>query len=117
MSPERVNQFLMTLSSKIPPESIPMVRERLLQSNMDEMMFLSMTSQLKDSTISLILSICLGYWGVDRFFIGDIGLGLGKLLTGGGCGIWYLIDIFMIMDATRKKNLEKLMFQLNYNAM
>lgn len=117
MSPERVNLFLMTLSSKIPPESIPMVRERLLQSNMDEMMFLSMTSQLKDPTISLILSICLGYWGVDRFFIGDIGLGLGKLLTGGGCGIWYLIDIFMIMDATRKNNLGKLMFQLNYNAM
>jgi len=44
--------------------------------------------------------------GFDRFYIGDTGMGVGKLLTGGGCGIWALIDIFMIQDATREKNFE-----------
>ena len=69
-------------------------------------------NQMKDPTISLILSILVGGLGVDRFFIGDIGLGIGKLLTGGGCGIWWLIDIFMIMDATKQKNYESILMQL-----
>ena len=41
--------------------------------------------------------------------IGDVGLGVGKLLTCGGAYIWWLIDIFMISDATKRKNLEILM--------
>jgi TM2 domain-containing membrane protein YozV len=49
---------------------------------------------------ALILSIFVGWLGVDRFYLGHIGLGILKLLTGGGCGIWYLIDIILI--ATRQ---------------
>lgn len=41
--------------------------------------------------------------------IGDTGLGIGKLLTGGGCGIWSLIDWFLIMDDTRNKNYQIMM--------
>ena len=40
--------------------------------------------------------------------IGDTGRGIGKLLTCGGLGIWALVDWFLIMDATREKNLTKL---------
>jgi TM2 domain-containing membrane protein YozV len=46
-----------------------------------------------------LLSIFLGTLGVDRFYTGHIGLGVGKLLTLGGCGVWALIDI--ILYATR----------------
>ncbi len=53
----------------------------------------------------LVVSIVAGTFGIDRFLIGDIGLGLGKLLTLGGCGIWTFIDFFLIMDATKEKNL------------
>jgi TM2 domain-containing membrane protein YozV len=70
-------------------------------------------SQLKDPTIALVLSIVVGAYGVDRFYIGDIGLGVGKVLTCGGALIWYLIDIFMIQDATRRKNFETVMMQLH----
>ena len=49
-----------------------------------------------DWTTLLILSVLLGGLGVDRFFSGHIGLGVLKLLTIGGCGIWALIDIIMI---------------------
>ncbi len=49
-----------------------------------------------DWTTLLILSVVLGGLGVDRFFSGHIGLGVLKLITIGGCGIWALIDIIMI---------------------
>jgi len=63
-------------------------------------------TQFKDPTMALILSVLVGSLGIDRFYIGDVGLGIGKLLTCGGAYIWWLIDIFMITDATKRKNLE-----------
>jgi uncharacterized membrane protein len=63
-------------------------------------------AQFKDPTMAIILSVLVGSLGVDRFYIGDVGLGVGKLLTCGGAYIWWLIDIFMIQDATKRKNME-----------
>lgn len=56
----------------------------------------------KQYTTALILSILLGGLGVDRFYTGHVGLGIGKLLTAGGCGVWSIVDI--ILYATRKVN-------------
>ena len=56
----------------------------------------------KSPTTALLLSIFLGGLGVDRFYLGRVGLGLGKLLTAGGFGVWWLIDIFLIQAAARK---------------
>jgi TM2 domain-containing membrane protein YozV len=50
----------------------------------------------KSWVVALILSILLGGLGVDRFYLGYIGLGIVKLITLGGCGIWYMIDIILI---------------------
>jgi TM2 domain-containing membrane protein YozV len=52
-------------------------------------------------TLVLIMSIVFGQLGVDRFIMGHIGLGILKLITLGGCGIWWLIDLIMI--ATKHK--------------
>lgn len=64
--------------------------------------------QMKDPIISLILSIIVGSLGVDRFYVGDIGLGVIKLITCGGLYIWWLVDMFLIMGKTRMRNYELL---------
>jgi TM2 domain-containing membrane protein YozV len=61
---------------------------------------------LKDPSTALIISIFGGSYGIDRFYIGDTGLGVAKLLTLGGCGIWTIVDWFTIQSNTKKKNLE-----------
>ena len=58
----------------------------------------SSNSDVSSNWLTLVLlSFFLGYLGVDRFYSGYIGLGILKLLTGGGCGIWWLIDFIIIV--------------------
>ena len=42
------------------------------------------------------MSWLLGCYGIDRFYLGYTGLGIAKLLTFGGCGIWAIIDLVLI---------------------
>lgn len=107
MDSYQANQLLMVYGSKLPPASFSMVKERLEQ--LDDPMANMLLAQLKDPTISLVLSILLGGYGIDRIYIGEVGLGILKLLTCGGLGVWWLIDLFLIMERTRENNLNQLM--------
>jgi len=57
---------------------------------------ISQTSNEKAYLTATFFSIFLGWLGVDRFYLGHVGLGIVKLLTFGGFGIWWLIDIIWI---------------------
>ena len=51
----------------------------------------------KDWLVTLLLCLFLGGIGVHRFYAGKIGTGILQLITLGGCGIWSLIDLIMIL--------------------
>ena len=68
--------------------------------------------QFKDPTITLIISIIGGSLGIDRFFLGDMGLGVIKLITCGGAGIWTIVDWFLVMGVARDRNMQKLQTML-----
>lgn len=50
----------------------------------------------KDWLTAVLLSFFVGIFGIDRFYLGYTGLGVLKLITFGGCGIWALIDLILI---------------------
>ena len=58
----------------------------------------------KSPVTALVLGFCLGSFGIARFYIGSIRLGVLKLLTFGLCGIFTFIDWFLIMGAARDAN-------------
>lgn len=59
-------------------------------------------SSNKSYLTTFLLAFFLGWLGVDRFYTEQIGLGIVKLLTLGGCGLWSLIDTILILTGTRK---------------
>lgn len=56
----------------------------------------------KNFIILLLLSIFIGGLGIDRFYLGKIGTGILKLISLGGVGIWWLIDLIIIVSGNMK---------------
>lgn len=47
-------------------------------------------------TTASVLSLLLGWLGIDRFYMGRIGLGILKLITIGGVGVWWVVDMILV---------------------
>lgn len=57
-------------------------------------------------TLTLLMSIFFGGLGVDRFIMNQVGIGILKLLTLGGCGVWWIIDVILIATKHKFKDIE-----------
>jgi hypothetical protein len=62
----------------------------------------------RDWNIALVLSILLGIFGADRFYVGRTGLGVLKLVTLGGYFIWWVMDVILLLQGRMKDDLGKL---------
>ena len=107
MDAQKVDMFIMMNSKYFESTHLGIIKDKLLQAD-ESKSFALQTIQFSDPTTILIVSLLAGSLGIDRFMIGDTGIGIGKLLTCGGLGIWAIIDWFMIMGATREKNMQKM---------
>lgn len=108
MQKEKVDQFMLASGKNFPELMVNQIREKLtsLDDNKADML---LCTSWKDTTIGLLFAIFLGGLGVDRFWLGQAGLGVLKLLTCGGAGIWWLIDLFTVSSRTKEANYNKLM--------
>ncbi|MEI5984757.1 MULTISPECIES: TM2 domain-containing protein [Sphingobacterium] len=113
MESNRVDMFLMSNNKFFESYHLMEIRDLLAKAD-DSKLTNVQIQQYKDPTTVLIVSLLAGTFGIDRFMIGDTGLGIAKLLTCGGLGIWTIIDWFLIMGSTKSKNFEKLVTALNY---
>ncbi len=108
MDQQKIDMFIMTNQKYFPAEKIVFLKEKL--RTLDEEKF-SLVSAIdfKEPTTILLISLFLGTLGIDRFMIGDTGIGILKLLTGGCCGILTVIDWFSIVKKTKEVNFNNLM--------
>ena len=108
MEAQKVDMFLMTNAENFESHQIQPIRDKLI--GMDDSKWIQIQSlNLKEPTTILIVSLLAGSLGIDRFMLGDTGMGVGKLLTCGGFGIWAIVDWFIIMGRAREVNFEKIM--------
>ena len=108
MDASRVDMFVMTNQKYLPAEKIVFVKEKF--KNIDEERFaLVSAAEFKDPTTILLVSIFLGTLGIDRFMLGETGMGILKLLTCGLCGILTIVDWFTVQKKAKEINFNKLM--------
>lgn len=111
MDQDKVNVFISNNANKLPDNKILLLKSKMLALPNDKEFMLA-TVSLKDPVVALVLSLLFGYLGVDRFYLGQIGLGILKLflVLAFGVGlIWVLIDFFIIMGKTKELNFYKIM--------
>jgi hypothetical protein len=111
MDAQKVDMYLMANAKFFEGHQITAVRDKLLTAD-DSKFLVLQASNLKDPTVILIVSLLAGSLGIDRFMLGDTGLGIGKLLTCGGLGVWAIVDWFLVMGRAREVNFQKVMLNL-----
>lgn len=105
---QKIDIFIMTNQKYFPAEKIVYLKDKLRTMDEEKFSLLS-TVELKDPTTILLVSLFLGVLGIDRFMLGETGMGILKLLTAGCCGILTIIDWFSISKKTKDLNFNNLM--------
>ncbi|WP_285818393.1 NINE protein [Helicobacter bilis] len=104
-----------TWANLLPEDTLVGIQERLKKLP-DEKASMLTTIQFKNPITGLVLGLVGGLFGVDRFYKGDIGLGIAKIASWITLGIvptiWCIADLFLVPKGIRADNLNKLNMML-----
>lgn len=103
MKPELIQAFMLKNGECFHPAMSQDIQKKLSEID-DAKSAPIMSFSPQNPTLILIIAIFLGW---ERFFLGDIGMGILKVVTCYGCGIWWLIDIFSAQQRTYDYNYRK----------
>ena len=98
-----ISNFIINNAKKFRPADFSQISD-VLSSLSDRELEVVSYADYRDPTLMLVLAVTVGGLGVDRFLLDDVGLGVLKLITGGGLGIWWLVDIFTVDGRTKDYN-------------
>lgn len=108
MEQQKIDMYIMTNQKYFPAEKLMYLKDKLRVMDEEKFSLIS-TIEMKDPTTILLISIFLGVFGIDRFMIGDTGMGILKLLTAGLCGVLTIIDWFTISKKVKDLNFNNVM--------
>ena len=109
-----VERFLVLNQNDLPDDKIPMLRENMLHCSMRKLSEIQSLSFRRVGNMQFI-SFILGWSGLDRMLVGEIGIGLLKLCTFGCCGLLMLYDWVAMPFKTRYYNYLQVMSVLDYD--
>lgn len=110
MEKSKVSMFLGMNAENFTQEDLMVVKQRLEELD-DEKFYLIQGSDFQKPSTILLIAIFLGW---ERFWLDDVGLGIIKIITCYGCGIWWLIDIISAKDRAKKYNFNKFNRSLSF---
>ncbi len=103
MEKTKIDIFIGQHSSFFMPQDLMLIRSKLEEIS-DEQFYILQSIEFRDPTTILIIALLLGW---ERFWLDDAGLGVLKILTGYGCGIWWLIDVLSAKKRAQQYNYKK----------
>ena len=112
MEINRTDAFLLRNCNRLRPDQIINIRNAINELPQEKQTQIELI-ELRSPQAVFLCSYFLGMWGVDRFLCGQIGLGILKILTGGGLVIWYIIDWFTAYKRAQVYNCKKIMKVVN----
>lgn len=104
----KIDMFIVTTGKKyLPDDKLLLIREKLEDVDIKKIATLQ-SLHYKNPITFLLISIFLGWFGVDRFMLGQKRLGLCKLICDVVLAIWWIIDWFTAMNRAREYNFDML---------
>ena len=111
MKQDQIDMYIMTNQKYLPADKIVFIKQKMQEVD-DEKFSLISALEYKDPMTILLVSIFVGSLGIDRFMLGDTGMGILKLLTMGLCGVLTIVDWFTVQKRAKDVNFQNLMMIL-----
>ena len=108
MEQSKIDMFLMVNQKYFPEEKINCLKEKMKNTENEKYPLLC-SIRWKNPSTYLLISVFFGGCVVDRFMLGDIGMGLVKLFTLGGCGILTILDWCSTKAEVKERNYKHLL--------